>query len=35
MNELHLRDLSLGVVRASAIEDRSGRWRNRSFVGCW
>jgi hypothetical protein len=27
MNELHLRELSLGVVRASAIEDRSGRWR--------
>src|SRR5260370_30224560 len=27
MNEFHLCDLSLGVVRASAIEDRSGRWR--------
>jgi hypothetical protein len=27
MNEFHLGDLSLGVVRPSAIEDLSGRWR--------
>jgi transposase InsO family protein len=27
MDEFHLRDLSLGVVRALAIEDRFGQWR--------
>jgi hypothetical protein len=27
MDEFHLRDLGLGVVRALAIEDRFGQWR--------